>query len=289
MLPSEQASEENVLKLPSGPAFGTDVILCEIGIICFHIGAIPGNPLSGAGSDVAEKQGFGDLPLEFEIAAGFGFATFAGVQPLALVSGRTRQRLGWLLKILHLFVGNQPGVSAIECAKNFSAVPDEQQTLIFFFAFPFEGKVRFEFFRARWLQASVIPREFYRGHFAASGKVITNDGSHGIAIVITVSRTGLDTQGRFEFKRAENRIKAVRAHVAQGTAAEIAPPAPYEWQVCIVVGADGRGTEPLIPIQAVRDGLCVLGTLDALRPVRTAGPILNLTDGTNGATPDPFA
>ena len=84
--------EENLLQFPSCAAVGFDLILRDVGVVDPEVRRIPGDAASLAAGDVSEEQSFGNEAFEFEIAAGFGLAAFAGVEPLALVTGGTRQR-----------------------------------------------------------------------------------------------------------------------------------------------------------------------------------------------------
>ena len=79
----------SALQLPSTAAFGTDHVLREIGIVGFHAGTVPAEFLTRTNRDVPQKQCLGDHTLEFEIATRFYFATLAGIDPFALVTGGT--------------------------------------------------------------------------------------------------------------------------------------------------------------------------------------------------------
>ena len=50
-----------------------------------------------------------------------------------------------------------------------------------------------------------------------------------------------------------------------------------------------RGTEPEVPIETFGNRFGFFGAFNALRPVGTAGPVLDLADRPDGACPNPFA
>src|SRR6185369_12344324 len=160
------------LEFPPTAALRANVFLRYVGVNR-HARTIPGELLSHPTRDVAQEQGLGDKPLEFEIPARPYLASFAGIEPFPLVAGRARQRLRRLLVAVHFCLRNELGTAAIKRTENFSAVSDEEQAFIFF-AVAFEGTVLFHFLGARRLQTAVVPSEFHLGHVTPGGEVVVN-------------------------------------------------------------------------------------------------------------------
>jgi hypothetical protein len=71
--------------------------------------------------------------------------------------------------------------------------------------------------------------------------------------------------------------------VTQSACAEVNPAAPTEGMVGGMVRAIRCWTNPQIPIQILRDGWRVSGTINALRPNRSVSPQVNLSDISDGA------
>ncbi len=203
--------------------------------------------------------------------------------------GERGKVFGGRLESAHARFGNEFWIGAVEAAKDFAAIADEEQTLFDFFAFTFQGAAFFEFIGPRGFQAAVIPGEFDGRHVAASSESVADDGREWIRFVVTIAGTGIDAGGRFEFESTKNCVEAVRAHVAKSAATEVAPAAPDKRQIHVIERASGRGAEPEVPIEAIRDGIGFLGTLNALRPERTTGPIHNFAHRADRAAPNPFA
>src|SRR5262249_59761683 len=105
----------------------------------------------------------------------------------------------------------------------------------------------------------------------------------------TIRRTGFDACGRLEFEDAEESVKTVAAHIAKRAATEVGPAAPRKGKIDVIVRTLGGWTQPEIPVEPFGDGIIYFGTLDALRPERARGPIVDFANWTDGAGPNPFA
>src|SRR5690348_15827426 len=215
---SRMATSSERLEFPAGPAVWANHFLRGIRIGYAQVLPVPAERLAGANRNVPQQQRFRNHARKFEIAPGLYFAALAGIQPFAFVSRRTRQRLGRLLEALHFRFRQKPRMRAVEPAKNFALVADEQKAFILLAAFALQGNIVRQFFGARGLEAAVIPRELHRRHIAARGKVVTHHGSKRIGLFITIRGTRFDLRRRFELQHPENRVEAVRPHVAQGAA-----------------------------------------------------------------------
>src|SRR5438552_6308354 len=67
-------------------------------------------------------------------------------------------------------------------------------------------------------------------------------------------------------------------HVSQSARPEIPPSAPLEGMVRGMIGPLGRRADPEVPIERLRNRRRPGGTIDSLRPDRTVGPHMDLTD-----------
>src|SRR6516165_7679156 len=138
-------------------------------------------------------------------------------------------------------------------------------------------------------RSPVVPGELHRKHVAACGESEMDDRGHGIGLVVAIGGAGFDAHRRLELQHAEDGIETIRTHITERAAAEVRPASPREWQIDLIVGTFRSRAEPLVPIQAVGNGLRVLGALQPLRPEGPAGPIDHFANGANGASPNPFA
>src|SRR5256885_893748 len=249
----------STLKLPMGATLRANVLVGLIRIDDFHAGAIPIEGLSQLSGDISQEKSFGNQAREFEIATGFCFAAFCSVEPLAFIAGRAGQSFWGRGKSFHFRFGNQFWAGTVKRAENFAAIANEEKTFVAFFAVTFERKIFREFLGARRFESTVIPGESHGGHVGARGKVITNDGSEGVGFVVTIGGTGFNARRSFELQDTKDCVEAVRTHVAESAAAEIAPATPDKWHVGAIKGTFGSRTEPKIPIQTVGHGVGFLG------------------------------
>src|SRR5260370_4839842 len=134
-----------------------------------------------------------------------------------------------------------------------------------------------------------MPSEFLRGHVATRGEIVMDDGGQRVSLFETLAGARFDTGRRFELQDAKNSVETVGTHVAESAATEIAPNAPDERQVRVVERTLRRRAEPEVPIETFGDGFGLLWAFDALRPVRTAGPVGDFAHRADGTVPNPFA
>src|SRR5215469_10989032 len=90
------------LQFPPRTAVGADLVFGDVGVVDPEVRGIPSDAASLADRDISEEQRFGDEAFKLEVAAGLGLAALAGVEPLALVAGRARERWSWRLECVHL-------------------------------------------------------------------------------------------------------------------------------------------------------------------------------------------
>src|ERR1700736_6227173 len=122
-------NKDNLLKrslqFPPATAFRTDIFLRELRVHA-QIGAIPRKLWPHPRRHISQQQGFGNQPLELKIPAWLHFSSLAGIEPFPLIAWRPGQRLRRLFVTVHLALRNQLRIAAIECAKDFAAIPDEE-------------------------------------------------------------------------------------------------------------------------------------------------------------------
>src|SRR5205814_8646826 len=106
-----------------------------------------------------------------ELSAWLGLATFAGIEPLAFISGRTRQRLRRRHEATHLLFRNQARILAVESAENLAVVADEQQPLVIFVS-ALERNIFCQLLGTGGHQAAVVPCEPHGGHVASGRELI---------------------------------------------------------------------------------------------------------------------
>src|SRR5215471_13841436 len=242
------------LKLPSSSAFGADVFLRQIRIVDPKIDGIPGKLLAGEHGDVAEQQGLCDQILEFEIPARPDFAALACIQPLTLVTGRSRERLRRLLVCIHFALRDEPGIFSIKCAENLATISDKEQPFVLIL-FPAKWTIRLQLGWTRRLQTTVVPSEAQRRHIAPGVEIVMDDLGLGVGFIVAIGGTRLDAHRHFQLHDPKDRVVAVAAHVAKRAATEIDPSAPGKGQVRMMEGALRRRAEPEVPIEALGHGL----------------------------------
>src|SRR5579864_52438 len=125
---AEAIPRYKLLQLPALPSFRTDIFLAKVRtrVRHFQIRPVPLQSLSRSKRGIPKKQRLGNQALEFKIPAGLRLASFAGVQPFALIPRRPGQRFRRLLEAVHLRLRDQLRKSSIEPTENLAAVSDEQ-------------------------------------------------------------------------------------------------------------------------------------------------------------------
>src|SRR6266404_2883950 len=99
----------------------------------------------------------------------------------------------------------------------------------------------------------------------------------------------MNTFGRAQLQRVEDRRQIVDTHVTESAAAEIPPAAPLERAIGRMVGTLGSGAEPQVPVEVRRHRLRFRGALYALGPPerqlscvgRAVGPDMSLAHGSD--------
>ena len=104
----------------------------------------------------------------------------------------------------------------------------------------------------RWPARRILEAHHARGR----EREIVLDGAEAMPSVnmLIVAQHRLDAGGPGQFQRTEHRPQTVVPHVRHRAAAEIVPAAEHHVRVVGMVRALGLGSQPEIPIEALRDG-----------------------------------
>jgi hypothetical protein len=278
------------------PAFAVFVVEEVVGFTVvgeFEVFAVPIQFLTAiTNAERAEEDGLGERAGEVEVRTSWR-AFLAGFEPFFVMADGTRQGRRGPFVFLIAALGNKAGMFATPAGdEHFAFVADENDA-VFGIELAF---VFFQFIGSSGKNAAVVPMKFNGRQVAASGKLIMDGGRNGHSFFEDGSGTGVDTFRRAEIQRGKDGREIVDAHVAEPAGAEVPPTAPFEWRVSRVIGAEGRGAEPEVPIQSGGYGRRVGRTLNTLGPPErvfalvswSIGPDVDFADCANCAIGKPF-
>ncbi len=227
-----------------GPAFAVffgDVFL-GVGVIgAGGGGGVVVEFFAEAIGDIAEEDGFGEGGGVGEVAGGWG-VVFAGFDPLVVVADGGGDGLVWRLEVFELVMGEEDTAAVI--GEEHAFVADEEGSCA-----PLVGE--FEVDELLGAFVAVVPGEVDGLAVGGSGVVVIDDEPFGARLGVGFWALGVDGGGVAEVEGPMGEVHMVAGHIGECSAAEIPPAAPGEGVVGGVVGSEGSGSDPEIPVEAL--------------------------------------